>query len=154
VDHDEGILMSLRFRRFLTVSATILITTLGFGMAVSGPAAAADAGDCPTNYFCLYHWVEFGGGVTTILPSAHTNQCVNLSDYYYSDGYNVNNTSASYYDKSTVFGGLVMYDWVGCNPGGGQVTITTDVDDDVRDLSHYSYPNWYHRFGSFKFVAY
>lgn len=76
---------------------------------------------CPDDYVCLYHWIDYQGGRWQQHPNYLDGNCWNFSGSTYTDGYNVNNTSASmvinrYSPALRTWVG--MYDWINCNAGG------------------------------------
>lgn len=111
---------------------------------------------CPGNYICLYAWVNFGGGRWQVKPNNWNGNgtCWNLSGSSYTDGGNVNNTSASMIVNRAANPTypilMTLSDWV-CGPSqssGDQVGM--DANDTVFKTNistgWTSGINWYHRF--------
>lgn len=136
-----------RFKSFLAAMALSVATMLGAVVGVA-PARAAVA-DCPSNYFCLFRWVNYGAGRWQINPAtAAVNSCVNLSTSRYTDGSVVNNSSASYVDNASASYTIVFYDWVDCNETGdrNQIFLGGGRNPNLNAQG------WYHRYTSFKLI--
>jgi hypothetical protein len=122
----------------------IAVTTM-MGTVVGAAPAQAAASDCPANYFCLFHWVNYQGGRWQINPTtAVKDSCWNFSNSKYTTGYVVNNSSASIVNKASTNYTIYFYDWVNCNNDGA---VTAYVLSDDFTVAHLD--DWYHRFTSF-----
>lgn len=111
---------------------------------------------CPEAYVCLYHWINYEGGRWQTWPGNWPNNfCWDLSGSHYTDGYNVNNTSASMIINRDAVAPLqmVMYNWVQCQSGGG-LTVYNANDPTFRtNLSQGGSGDWYHKFTSMEFYG-
>jgi hypothetical protein len=124
--------------------------------AVAAGFKAADAFGCPTDYFCLYHWINYEGGRW----QTHANfwndfQCWNFAGSTFTDGYSVNNSSASLISNRYWAGWpktrIELYDWQGCN-AGGQVWLVDHDSPTFKTNLHTMYsPSAYHKFTSILF---
>ena len=122
----------------------IAVTTM-MGTVVGAVPARAAASDCPANYFCLFQWVNAGGGRWQINPdTAAKDSCWNFSNSTYTTGQVVNNTSASIVNKAGSNYTIYFYDWINCNNSGDVTAYVLSRPFDVPNLG-----NWYHRFTSF-----
>lgn len=135
--------MRRRFTGFLAAMVIAVTTMLG---AVPARAAAAD---CPSNYFCLFNWVDYRAGRWQINPAtAALNYCWNLTSSRYTSGSLVNNSSASYVDNASVSYTIVFYDWVDCNEASDRHQIILGGGR----IPNLSTRGWYHRYTSFKII--
>jgi len=115
-----------------------------------GRAKAGSLFGCPDNYICLYHWIDYQGGRWQVHPNYTNDNCWNLSGSEYTDGYNVNNTSASLVVNRYSPGNptwLGFYDWVNCNASG---TVWAYYASGIVLRNHLgeTSPDAYHKFTS------
>jgi hypothetical protein len=143
--------------RFPALLAAALLA-VGIGIVKPTPALAADGGKCSMNSFCLYQWRDFGAQVAgdrwqSTLQNIynHPNHCVNIPPAKWANGTSVadNSGSAQYNLDVDEWGSAVItvYNWAGCNPGGGSYYFQNDRDTPgpgsgafYYNLNVYTYP--------------
>lgn len=135
----------------MLISAAALLTIMT-GTLVSATPAQAAAADCPSGLFCLFHHINWGAGRWQINPATTSkNVCWNYANSTFTDGYVVDNASASYIDKSPSKSyGIILYDRNDCT-GTGSYSIPLGFGTNVPNLSTEGY---YRAFGSYKLVQY
>lgn len=134
-------------KRFALALVTLL-TAIGLTLAVApAPAQAAYGGDCtPGGYFCLYQWTLFGSPTTNARWQTsinnifqHPNGCLTIPPAVWANGDPVNDNSGSMQFIGTAYWhnyNVKVFNWTGCNPGGGYFILgadTTSLQGDLHD---------------------
>jgi hypothetical protein len=137
---------------------TAALLAVGVGLANPTPAHAAFGGDCSRNSFCLYQWKDQGTQVAgnrwqTSLQNIynHPGHCLSIPPAKWANGTSVSDNSGSLalsFDKNQWGSAIItIYNWTGCNPGGGSYYFSQDTEFPhpygggiMFDLSLHVYP--------------
>ncbi|MCO8274899.1 peptidase inhibitor family I36 protein [Actinoplanes sp. TRM 88003] len=118
------------------------------------PAQAVTA--CPNNYFCLYRWINWEAGRWQI-PNNGTNwdRCWNLSNSTYTDGYNVDQTSASVINNTNLGDrpiNISLYTGQNCTGASSSNRPETAFrTGSYRQIANLNDVGYYHAFRSIRF---
>jgi hypothetical protein len=145
----------MRLRKLLAAASIATLGALGFAAAPAQASGPTYYG-CPWNYICIWRWTYYNmdGGVRNIHPQeiyTKTNQCLNLTGYYYNTGPAVPDNSASLVvnNASPVQDDLLgFFDWPNCNGNGLYFTVNPYGLTAIPNLGTY---NMYHKIVSIRY---
>ncbi|MCY1139071.1 peptidase inhibitor family I36 protein [Actinoplanes sp. Pm04-4] len=144
--------MPHRFRQIFSALAVVALVLLG---TVSGANPAQAATACPNNFFCLYHWVDQGGGRWQIENDGILeDKCVNLNGSRYTDGDVVAGTSASLINNTNSddsINNIVLYSNSNCTGSNTEQWNETELDSGHYRALNLNDIGWYHEVRSMKF---